>query len=886
MTRKFLLCIVAILVTLGLVVTGCGGGGGPQPVTIKMLIRNNDNRLLIGNYVKSQLEALGFTVTTQYGTGGQLAPIWQGDPKLGLWNVYTAAWQFTAVPLDEGGEFGNMYTPLGAGGPLWDAYTPTADFLSNATALYTNDFTTMAQREQLFNWTLPLSMQDSVRIFLDDRASFAPLDKDVDVAADAYGGLEGSSMWGHTICFVNTTTNQTLIPKWDGGSNILTMKIAEEDLLDQPWNPVAGTNWAFDMFAEGGTQDDGFEYDVRDGLVWPHIAEKADVVVESGLPIVQSGDSLGWLNLTTSPGAISVPSTAWADWNGTAWIPAGPGITAKTKTVVYYPTGTFNRPLQDGSNLSAADFLLYAIMYFDRAKTTSGENIYDASWVPIYDAFMTHFKGVVFNVSVPGYDLVVTTYDDMVTLNAELIAMGNSWFPNLHTSGGRESLFDNVALGILAEKNGSSAFSDSKATSASVEWMSFIAGPSLVGGGPHSTKGLVQYLSNNVLNAASPDYGYVPYSSFLGAYINQTQAVARYQNLQNFYTANGNVWVETGPYYLKHVDTTAKTLELDAFTSYLDSGSQFFFMMDPMPTDSTGHLGAYCDKVTLEMVADHTAAVTRLMSGGSDHLDVYAAGLSDATLKATCDANPDKVHYYLFVGLFDELTFNPSGPFFPATGKLNPFAIPAIREALNKVVDRSLSPDVITNLQMEELAKKGKILRPSDARARAVAFIQCAGSRDPDHLPYCSDFCCLGSLKQALYVRQQNPEALAYILYKDIRTPGQSELFYKEVQSDPGVLLTKAEVTGVSLGEGGKLLVSATETLLGDNVALEADLVVLATGVVPVTLDRPILNLDYRQGPDCRRPRITTALRTPTSSASRMKPGAPRSTPRAACGSP
>ncbi len=161
-----------------------------------------------------------------------------------------------------------------------------------------------------------------------------------------------------------------------------------------------------------------------------------------------------------------------------------------------------------------------------------------------------------------------------------------------------------------------------------------------------------------------------------------------------------------------------------------------------------------------------------------------------------------------------------------------------------------LSPDVITNLQMEELAKKGKILRPSDGRVpERVAFIQCAGSRDPEHLPYCSDFCCLGSLKQALYVRQQNPEALAYILYKDIRTPGQSELFYKEVQSDPGVLLTKAEVTGVSLGEGGKLLVSATDTLLGDNVALEADLVVLATGVVPVTVDQPILNLDYRQGP-------------------------------------
>ncbi len=161
-----------------------------------------------------------------------------------------------------------------------------------------------------------------------------------------------------------------------------------------------------------------------------------------------------------------------------------------------------------------------------------------------------------------------------------------------------------------------------------------------------------------------------------------------------------------------------------------------------------------------------------------------------------------------------------------------------------------LTKDVITNIEMEELAKKGKIVRPSDGKVpERVVFVQCAGSRDPEHLPYCSDFCCLGSLKQAMYVREQNPDAVAMILYKDIRTPGQSELFYKQAQSDPGIMLTKAEVSGVSLAPAGKLLVSATDTLLGDNVAFEADLVVLATGIVPVTVDDPVINLDYRQGP-------------------------------------
>ncbi len=189
-------------------------------------------------------------------------------------------------------------------------------------------------------------------------------------------------------------------------------------------------------------------------------------------------------------------------------------------------------------------------------------------------------------------------------------------------------------------------------------------------------------------------------------------------------------------------------------------------------------------------------------------------------------------------------------------------------------------PNVITNVQMEEMAKKGKIARPSDGKeAKKVAFIQCAGSRDPNHLPYCSSFCCATSLKQAKYVREKSSDAIAMIFYKDIRTPGQTEIFYKNMQNDPGVLLTKAEVTGISDAVNGNLYVEAENTLLGEKIKVEADLVVLATGIVPATrapqeyldglteaqkkgdiaknayLDstpKPefILNLTYRQGPE------------------------------------
>jgi quinone-modifying oxidoreductase, subunit QmoB len=157
--------------------------------------------------------------------------------------------------------------------------------------------------------------------------------------------------------------------------------------------------------------------------------------------------------------------------------------------------------------------------------------------------------------------------------------------------------------------------------------------------------------------------------------------------------------------------------------------------------------------------------------------------------------------------------------------------------------------NVITNVEMEEMAKSGKIVRPSDGKpAKAVAFVQCAGQRDQEHLPYCSAVCCLGSLKQAKYVRELNGDAAAFILYKDMRTPGVYESYYKAAQNDPGVFLTKGDVAGIR-EDGDGVVVSVKDTLLGANIEIGADLVVLATGMVPTTVDDPILNLGYRQGP-------------------------------------
>jgi quinone-modifying oxidoreductase subunit QmoA len=150
--------------------------------------------------------------------------------------------------------------------------------------------------------------------------------------------------------------------------------------------------------------------------------------------------------------------------------------------------------------------------------------------------------------------------------------------------------------------------------------------------------------------------------------------------------------------------------------------------------------------------------------------------------------------------------------------------------------------DVIANVQMERLASPsgptgGKIIRPSDGEAPAsVAFVQCAGSRDVNHLNYCSGVCCLASLKQARYVKDQLPDAQVTMYYIDRRTPGRNEDFLIKAAELEGVQLVKGKVGRIEQ-RNGRLALHVEDVEHERLQEAEADLVVLATGMVPNALD-------------------------------------------------
>lgn len=155
-------------------------------------------------------------------------------------------------------------------------------------------------------------------------------------------------------------------------------------------------------------------------------------------------------------------------------------------------------------------------------------------------------------------------------------------------------------------------------------------------------------------------------------------------------------------------------------------------------------------------------------------------------------------------------------------------------------------PNVINNVMMERLSSingptNGEIKRPSDGEPpQKIAFVQCVGSRDENHLPYCSGVCCMGSLKQARYVRAKLPEAEVSIFYIDIRPIGRLEKFYYDLLSDEKIKFIKGKVPKITENGNNRPVLHVEEMLKQRKLEEAFDLVVLATGVVPNTADEKL----------------------------------------------
>ena len=524
-----------------------------NPVVIKFVIRTEDERKETGDYIANQFEKVGFTVDRMYKNRTEASALWiRTDPAEGQWTVYTGGWITTAIDRDQGGNFSFFYTPRGIPVPLWQAYQPSPEFDEVALKLENNDFATMDERGELFRKAMELALEDSVRVWIVDQLAFSPYRADVAVTADLAGGIAGAQVYPFTIRRVDEVGGQ--------------VKIAQPGLLVEPWNPLGGTNWIYDTMPQRATGDMATMADPFTGLSWPQRLEKAELYVKKGLPVTKN---LDWVDLKFVD-EITVPDDAWVDWDPvnqkfiTAAEKYTETVTANTKSVVYYPKDMFETVTwQDGSPISMGDFIMGMILTFDRGKEDSP--IYDEATVPDLQSFMSHFKGVRIVSTDP---LVIETYDDQYALDAENSI--TTWWPYYDYG---QAPWHTLAVGYKAEANKELAFSQDKADSLQVEWMSFISGPSM------------EILEKYMKEAA--DEGFLPYENTMKDFVSEDEVKARYENLQKFYDEYKHFWIGTGPFVLKAVHPVEGNLELARYDGYPDSANKWARFAKPKIADVT-----------------------------------------------------------------------------------------------------------------------------------------------------------------------------------------------------------------------------------------------------------------------------------------------------------
>ena len=518
-----------------------------KPVRLIFLIRVEDERRDTGNYVATLLEDMGFEVDRQYKTAAEASPLWiGGDPAEGRWHLYTGGWISTAISRDQAGNFNFFYTPRGRPEPLWQAYTPAPELDEVADILGRRDYPTWEDRQRLMATAQELAMQNSVRIWLVDTISIWPRRKEINLAADLAGGISGSALWPYTLGF----TGQ------DQGGQRVTF--GTPSILTEPWNPVAGSNWIYDLMVMRATTDSATLPDPFTGLSWPQRVKRAELYLEEGTPVIRTHD---WVDLSFVP-SIEVPPDAWVDWNAAAqrFITVGQqhpdGLTARTKTVIHYDDDLYSMEWHDGSRMSLGDMVVSFILTFDRAKPESP--LFDEAEVPSLETFLRHFRGLKIVQEDP---LVVEVYSDQIFPDAETIAGSRAGY--LFTTAPWHSL----ALGILAEQNRELAFSSDKADRLEVEWMSYIAGPSL---------SILERYNSLALRDA-----FIPYQETTNRYITAAEAQERYQLLGEWQQAKGHFWVGLGPYYLHSVHTVEKIVVIRKFDRFPDQPDKWLRFTDP-----------------------------------------------------------------------------------------------------------------------------------------------------------------------------------------------------------------------------------------------------------------------------------------------------------------
>jgi heterodisulfide reductase subunit A len=157
------------------------------------------------------------------------------------------------------------------------------------------------------------------------------------------------------------------------------------------------------------------------------------------------------------------------------------------------------------------------------------------------------------------------------------------------------------------------------------------------------------------------------------------------------------------------------------------------------------------------------------------------------------------------------------------------------KEATTESYGYGQSEAILTQHQLEDKLHQGSI---NPEELGVVTMIQCVDSREEPR-NYCSRICCSSALKNALYLKDQNPDMNIYVLYRDIMAYGFLENYYTQARQK-GVIFIQYDVDDKPrvVAGNGQVSVGVTDPILGREVTIESDLLVLSTGIVPKGQDK------------------------------------------------
>lgn len=562
-----------------------------EPIVVKILIRTEDGkRQPLGDYVANQVEKAGITVDRFYGTSAECGAIcWQTDPWEGQWHMYTGAWGASGLARDSAIYFHDYDSPDSRMSfmlsqqavELTDEYYQVLDDLSNS------NYTTIEERGLLFEKAFPMSAEESNRIWIADGLAYTPWNTNVTTSYNLSAGVDGDSMTAYTIRFKDE----------EGGSMVWGN---QSPPLVEPINPINGSNWTYDMQYTRMTQDYGKIADPFTGLFYAKRAEKAELVVQTGLPI---GVTYDWIDLSFED-EIMVPADTMSSWDveTQTWKLSGPEElqarldaaiaalaaapeeekaiyqtdvdsaqadvdrgyrTAKTKSVIYYPADMTENKWHDGTNFSLADIMMAEIMQWELSEEAS----------PLYDEFVA--ASLISNRPfsrgwriVSEDPIVLELYSESYLMDAESDVF--TFWPGYPLYNQGQASWYEMAVSNKTVIDGTTAYSQGIATkdgNEGMEWMNWLAGPSL------------EFLEAAAQELAADSV--IPFEPTLGKYVTADEAAAAYTNLLGFYGEYGHFLSGMGPYILSNVMSVEETVVLIHNENYRGSSDEWSFLSTP-----------------------------------------------------------------------------------------------------------------------------------------------------------------------------------------------------------------------------------------------------------------------------------------------------------------